>query len=89
MLENEVVSTLATLGADANAMKQTCEEAQHLVEETRESVKELKGEVFGGEDGEEEREEEQEEEEEGGGEEGPEEDGDGFKSELFGIKLHD
>ena len=31
----------------------------------------------------------QEEEEDGGGEEGPEEDGDGFKSELFGIKLHD
>ena len=77
------------MGADAIAMKETCKEAQHLVEETRESIKELKREAFVGEDGEEEGEKEQEEEEDGGGEEGPEEDGDGFKSELFGIKLHD
>ena len=95
LLENEVFSNLETLYADGKAMKETLEEAQGLVEETRDSVKAfkksahaLKGEAFGGGDGEAEEAEEEEEEEgaeeEGRGEEGPEE---GLKSVLFGRKL--
>ena len=60
LLENEVFSNLETLYADGKAMKETLEEAQGLVEETRDSVKTfkksaraLKKEAFGGGDGEE------------------------------------
>ena len=95
LLENDVFSNMETLYADGKAMKETLEEAQGLVEETRDSVKAfkksahaLKGEAFGGGDGEAEEAEEEEEEEgaeeEGRGEEGPEE---GLKSVLFGRKL--
>ena len=116
-------SNLETLYADGKAMKETLEEAQGLVEETRDSVnafkksaRVLKREAFGeevGEDEEEEEEEEEEEddeglagtitsllpvlpvynqeeeeeEEEGEGEEGPGEEGNEFKSVLFGKKL--
>ena len=87
LLENKVFSNVETLYADANAMKQTFEEARDLVGETREDAKALKREVVGGNDGQEEQEEKQEEEqEEEEGEEVPE-DVDDFESELFGRKL--
>ena len=88
--ENKVFSHLETLHADAQEMKQTFEEGQDLVEETREDAKTLKRAAFGGKDGPEEEpevEEEAEEQEEEGGKEVPEEDVDDFESELFGRKL--
>jgi hypothetical protein len=87
--ENKVFSHPETLHADAQEMKQTFEEGQDLVEETREDAKTLKRAAFGGKDGPEEEpevEEEAGEQEEEGGKEVPEEDVDHFESDLFEVK---